>query len=68
MLVFVVFPPPQSKVAPAVVEDAVNVELVLVHVSTAGVATLAFGTTILCVTVVEAAAVHPLAGSVAVTP
>ena len=61
------FPPPQSNVAPAVVEDAVNVTEVFVHVSTAGVAMLTFGGVIFCDTVVEAFVVHPFAGSVTVT-
>ena len=57
------FPAPQSNVAPPVVEEAVNVTLVFVQVSTAGVAILAFGATADCVTVAEAVFVHPFAGS-----
>ena len=53
--------------APVVVEDAVNVVLVLVQVSIAGVAMLALGVTVFCVTVAFEVDVHPLAGSVAVT-
>ena len=36
-------PPPQLKVAPPVVDDAVNVSLVVAQVNTPGVAILVFG-------------------------
>ena len=63
----VVTPPPQLKVAPPVVEDAVKVSLVVTQVNTVGAATLAFGTVIFCDTVDEAVVVHPFEGSVTVT-
>jgi hypothetical protein len=50
-----------------VVEDAVNVALVTVQFSTAGGAILTLGVVVFCVTVVEADAVQPFAGSVAET-
>ena len=43
VFVAVVIPPPQLKVAPPVVDDAVNVSLVLVQVRIAGAAMLALG-------------------------
>jgi hypothetical protein len=55
------------KVAPAVVDEAESVVLVTVQFNTAGVAILTLGVVIFCVTVVEAEAVQPLAGSVAET-
>ena len=61
------FPPPQSNVAPTVVDDAVSVILVKVQVSTAGGAILAFGATMFCITVADAVMVQPLAGLVTVT-
>ena len=67
VFVVVVFPPPQSNVAPPVVEDAVNVTLVLVQVSTAGAAMLALGATADCVTVTEEVLVQAFDGSVTVT-
>ena len=63
----VVFPPPQSNVAPAVEDDAVSVTLVLVHVNTAGAAMLALGVAIFCTTVADAVFVQPFDGSVTVT-
>jgi hypothetical protein len=63
----VVIPPPQLKVAPPVVDEAVKVSLVKVQVKTAGTAMLAFGVVIFCVTVVEVVLVQPLAGLVTVT-
>ena len=63
----VVTPPPQLNVAPTVDEDAVIVTLRTVQVSEAGGAMLTFGVVIFCVTMIEADAVHPLAGSVTVT-
>jgi hypothetical protein len=60
-------PPLHANVAPAVVEDAVNVVLVTVQFSTAGGAILTLGVVVFCVTVVEADAVQPFAGSVAET-
>ena len=46
VFVAVVIPPPQLKVAPPVVEDAVNTSLVTVQFKTTGAATLAFGAVI----------------------
>ena len=63
---FPVFPPPQLNVVPPVVDDAVNVTLVLVQVSIAGVAILTFGAVMFCVTDSEALVVQPFAGSVTV--
>ena len=67
VLAAVVMPPPQLNVAPVVVDDAVKVSLVVVQVRTTGVAMLALGKLMFCVTVVEAVLVHPLVGSVTVT-
>ena len=67
MLLDEVFPPPQLNVAPAVLDEAVNVSLVLVHVSSVGGEILRFGATISWIIVTEAEPVHPLDGSVAVT-
>ena len=67
VLVVVVTPPPQLNVAPPVVEDAVNVSLVVVHVKTVGAAMLALGTVVFCVTVADAELVQPFDGSVTVT-
>ena len=67
MLVVVVTPPPQLKVAPPVEEDAVNTSLVVVQFKTTGAATPALGVVIFWVTVAEAVAVQPLAGFVTVT-
>ena len=53
--------------APVVVELAVNVTLSTVQVKAAGAAILRLGVVIFCVTVVEADAVQPFAGSVTVT-
>ena len=50
-----------------VVDDAVKVSVVVVQVRTVGGAMLALGGVIFCVTVAEAVAVQPLAGSVTVT-
>ena len=46
IFVVVVIPPPQLKVAPPVVEDAVNVSLVVEQVKTTGADTLALGAAI----------------------
>ena len=62
-----VLPPPQLNVAPIVVDDAVRVTLVTEQVNVAGTAMLALGGVMVCVTVCEAVAVHPFAGSVTVT-
>ena len=62
-----VFPPPQLKVALAVVDEAVKVTVVNAQVNVAGAAILAFGVAMFCVTVFDAEAVHPLDGSVTVT-
>jgi len=67
VFVFVVTPPPQSYLTPAVVLDAVNVTLVTEQVKSAGGAMLISGTIMFCVTVVDAVAEQPLAGSVTVT-
>jgi hypothetical protein len=61
--VAVVTPPPQLYVAPAVVDDAVIVTLVVVQVSVVGGAILTLGGVIFCDTATDAEAVHPLAGS-----
>ena len=61
-----VLPPPQLNVAPAVVDEAVNVWLVLTQVKTDGVAMLALGGVTVCVTVTAAVLVQPLTGSVTV--
>jgi len=60
-------PPLHVNVAPAVVEDAVSVVLVMVQFNTAGGAILTLGVVVFCVTVVDAEAVQPFAGSVAET-
>ena len=65
--VAVVTPPPQLKLAPPVLDDAVKVSLVFVQVNTVGVAILAFGVVMFCVTVAVAIAVQPLPGLVTVT-
>ena len=67
MLVAVVIAPAQLKVAPPVVEDAVNVSLIFVHVRAVGAAILALGTVVFCVTVADMVFMHPLAGFVTVT-
>ena len=67
VFVAVVIPPPQLKVAPPVVDEAVRVSLVVVQFKTTGAAMLALGAVIFCVTVAEAVAVHPFAGLVTVT-
>ena len=67
VLVLVVFPPPQSNVAPAVVDDAVSITLVTAQVRVAGVAIAAFGGVIFLTTMAEAMVKHPLTGSVTVT-
>ena len=63
----VVMPPPQLKVAPPVVEEAVNTSLVVVQVNTEGAATLALGRVVFCVTVAEAVLVQPFTGLITVT-
>ena len=63
----VVTPPPQLKVTPPVVEEAVKTWLVVVQVNTVGVVILRFGAAIFWVTVELALLVQPLAGSVTVT-
>jgi len=60
-------PPLHAKVTPVVVEDAFNVCDVVVQVNATGVAILTLGGVAVCVTVVAVEAVHPFAGSVAVT-
>ena len=67
MFAAVVTPPPQLKVAPPVVEEAVKVSLVVLQVKTAGALTLALGTVVFCVTVADAVLVQPLTGLVTVT-
>ena len=49
------------------VDDAVKVSLNVVHVNTVGVAMLALGVVMFCVTMAEAVPVQPLPGSVTVT-
>ena len=46
MFAAVVTPPPQLKVAPPVVEDAVNVSLVVLQVKTTGALTPALGSVV----------------------
>ena len=65
--VAVVIPPPQLKVAPAVVDVAVKVSLVFKQFKTVGGLMPAFGAVMFCVTVTKAVAVHPFEGSVTVT-
>ena len=67
MFAAVVTPPPQLKVAPPVVEDAVNISLVALQVKTTGTLTLALGGVVFCVTVADAVFVQPFAGLVTVT-
>ena len=67
VFVVVVTPPPQLKVAPPVVDEAVKASLVVAQVRTDGAAMLALGTVMFCVTVEEAVAVQPLPGLVTVT-
>ena len=67
MLVAVVTPAPQLNIAPGVVDEAVNVSLVFVHVSVVGVAIPALGAAIFWLIVTDADAVQPLAGLVTVT-
>ena len=67
VLVAVVAPPPQLKVAPVVVEVAVSVSLVLVHVKTVGGLIPALGAVMFWVTVTAAEVVQLLEGSVTVT-
>ena len=62
------FGPVQVKVAPEVVEAPVRVTLVAVQVSVPdAVAVTPAGAVVVCVTVVEAVALHPVEGLVAVT-
>ena len=54
------------KVAPVVIDDAVNVSLVLIQVRVVGAAILTLGGVIVCVTVTKAVFVQPFEGSVTV--
>ena len=63
----VIIPPPQLKVAPPVVDDAVNVSLGAAQVKATGAAMLALGAIMLCVTFADAELVQPFVGSVTVT-
>jgi hypothetical protein len=54
-------------VAPVVVDDTVRVTLVTEQVNVAGAAMLELGDVMFCVTVCDAVAEHPFAGSVTVT-
>ena len=67
MFAAVVIPPPQLKVTPPVVEEAVIVWLVTTQVKVAAVEILMLGAVIFCVTVVDAVLIQPLPGSVTVT-
>ena len=67
VFVGVVIPPPQLNVAPAVVEVAVSVPVVLVQVRTDGGLMPAFGDVMFWVTVTAAEVVQLLEGSVTVT-
>ena len=60
-------PPPQLKVAPVVVDEAVNVTVNAEQVKIAGGAINALGVAIFCVTIDDAVFVHPLPGSITVT-
>ena len=62
-----VIPPPQLNVALFVVDEAVSVSLVVVHVNVTGADILALGEVMFCTTVAELVPVHPLAASVTVT-
>ena len=62
-----VFPPPQLKVAPVVLDVAVRLSLKLVQVRTAGAAIAALGATMFWITETDAEAVQPFDGSVTVT-
>lgn len=66
-LVLPVPPPLHAKLAPAVVDEAESVVLVTVQFNTVGGAILTLGVFVFCVTVVDAEAVQPFAGSVAET-
>ena len=63
----VVFPPPQSNVLPAVVDDADKVLVGLEHDKGVGTAMLTFGVAMFWLTMAEAVAVQELDGSVTVT-
>jgi len=67
VLLAVVIPAPQLKVAPPVVEVAVSVSVVLVQVKTVGGLMPELGAVMFWVTVTDAVLVQPLAGSVTVT-
>ena len=63
----VVIPPPQLKVTPPVLDEAMSVSLLFKQVNTVGDVMLAPGAVIFWVTVVVALLVQPFDGSVAVT-
>ena len=67
LFVLPVPPPLHVNVAPAVVDEAESVVLVTVQFNTVGGAILTLGVVVFCVTVVDAEAVQPFAGSVAET-
>lgn len=67
VLVEVLIPAPQVNVAPVVVDVAVIVSLVLVHVSTEGTEIVRLGATTFWLTVTDTVAVQPFEGSVTVT-
>ena len=67
ILFAVVIPPPQLKVAPPAVDEAVKVSLVFEQVKMLGVEMLAEGELVFCSIDVEPVLVHPLAGFVTVT-
>ena len=67
VFVAVVIPPPQLKVAPLVVDEAVMVWVVFVQVRTTGGAIEALGGVTVWVTVTDEELVQPLLGSVTVT-
>lgn len=67
VLLTVVTPPPQLKVAPVVVEEAVSVSVVVVQVKVTGAAMAELGGVVFWVTVTDAVLVHPFDGSVTVT-
>ena len=60
LFVLPVPPPLHANVAPAVVDEAVNVTELLMQFNCAGAAIFRFGAVIFCVTVLDADAVQPL--------
>ena len=67
VLFAVLIPPPQLNVEPVALDDAVSTSLTFEQVSGVGVAMLATGAVMFCVTVTDAVLLHPLDGSVTET-